>query len=70
MKPFDLNDALSGKPVKLRNGSKAYVAGIVPNAIKTDYALRGVTVKNDRSGDLIIASTSCWTIEGLASLIA
>ena len=69
MKPFDLNDALSGKPVKLRNGSKAYVAGIVPNAIKTDYVLRGVTVRNDRSGDLVIASTGSWTIEGLASLI-
>lgn len=70
MKPFDLNDALSGKPVKLRGGSKAYVIGLLPNAIKTDYALRGVTVRNDKSGDLIIASTGCWTIEGLASLIA
>lgn len=39
MKPFDLNDALSGKPVKLRGGSKAYVIGLLPNAIKTDYAL-------------------------------
>lgn len=69
MKPFDLNDALSGKPVKLRGGSKAYVVGLLPNAIKTDYALLGVTVRNDKSGDLIIASTGCWTIEGLASLI-
>lgn len=70
MKPFDLNDALSGKPVKLRSGSKAYVVGLLPNAIKTDYALRGVTVRNDESGDLIVASTGCWTIEGLASLIS
>lgn len=69
MKPFDLNDALSGKPVKLRGGSKAYMIGLLPNAIKTDYALRGVTVRNDEFGDLIIASTGCWTIEGLASLI-
>ena len=68
MKPFDLNDALSGKPVKLRNGSKAYVTGIVPNAIKTDYVLRGVTVKKDRSGDLVISSTASWTIKGRASL--
>ena len=69
MKPFDLNNALSGKPVKLRGGSKAYVVGIVPNTIKTDYVLRGVTVRNDRSGDLVIASTGSWTIQGLASLI-
>ena len=68
MKPFDLNDALSGKPVKLRNGSKAYVTGIVPNAIKTDYVLRGVTVKKDRSGDLVVSSTASWTIKGRASL--
>ena len=27
MKPFNLKDALSGAPVKLRNGAKAYVIG-------------------------------------------
>ena len=28
MKPFDLQEALNGAPVKLRNGQKAYVIGL------------------------------------------
>lgn len=28
MKPFDLQEALNGAPVQLRNGQKAYVVGL------------------------------------------
>ncbi len=28
MKPFDLQEALNGEPVQLRNGQKAYVVGL------------------------------------------
>lgn len=45
MKPFNLEEALKGAPVKLRNGCKAYVLVNVKDlfpSTDTDYPLIGV----------------------------
>lgn len=41
MKPFNLEEALKGEPVVLRDGSKAYVLKHILNPTKKDYALIG-----------------------------
>ena len=64
MKPFNLDDALAGKPVKLRNGSKAYVFGRIPDGIKTDYPLRGFIVKLKPTGELDDGYAARWTLAG------
>lgn len=64
MKPFNLEEALSGKPVKIRNGPKAYVLGRIPDDIKTDYPLRGFIVKLKPTGELDDGYTACWTLSG------
>lgn len=64
MKPFNLEEALSGKPVKLRDGKKAYVIGRVPDGIKAHYPLRGVVVEKNPTGELAIGNTASWTLSG------
>lgn len=41
MKEFNLEEALAGKPVKLRNGDKAYVIKHILNPTNKNYALIG-----------------------------
>lgn len=53
MKPFNLEEALTGKPVKLRNGSKAYVLADVRRLFKTsisNHCLAGI-VSTDNDTD-------------------
>lgn len=57
-KPFDLEAALAGKPVLLRNGSKAYVKFIAPNSTSKDGRMTGY-----RFDDRKRAITS-WSIDG------
>jgi len=38
MKPFDLQEALNGAPVKLRSGQKAYVIG--PKMANTGFRMK------------------------------
>lgn len=64
MKTFSLDDALAGKPVNLRNGSKAYVVGLVPDVVRTSYSLLGVIVERDEFGNLVVDRNNSWTIEG------
>ena len=45
MKPFNLNAALAGEAVELRDGSKAYVLGRVPETLSTDKALYVAVVR-------------------------
>lgn len=40
MKPFDLQEALAGKPVVLQDGTPVIIAGFNPNA-KSVYKLAG-----------------------------
>lgn len=42
MKPFDLRKALAGEPVKLRDGSKAWVKYVMPDDYKGEFPLRGI----------------------------
>lgn len=67
MKSFDLNAALVGEPVKLRNGSKAYVLAKIPDNLKYDkgkevpYPLVGIILGKD---DYISDSHVRWTLKG------
>lgn len=67
MKPFNLEEALSGKPVLLRNGSKAYVLHQFKH--KTAYltSLLGYkTYKNDEGN--IIESSVEWFADGSSNM--
>ena len=64
MKTFSLDDALAGKPVKLRDGSVAYVVGLVPDVVRTSFPLLGVMVERDEFGNLVLDRNNNWTIEG------
>ena len=65
MKPFDLEAALQGEPVVLRNGKKAYIGmnlfdlGVLEST--TSYPLQGVVLEEDDSD----FTNESWTLEGL-----
>lgn len=63
MKPFNLNAALTGEAVKLRDGSKAYVLGRVPETLSTDKALY-VAVVRKLGGDEHIIDNLHLSITG------
>ncbi len=61
MKSFDLEKALAGEPVRLRDGSKAYVKYVMPDDYKGVYPLRGFyrfSVSDTNYVDIV------WTKEG------
>ena len=66
MKPFNLNKALQGEPVCLRNGKKAIILCKVPDKYKFSsghslkYPLKGLSLNED--GD--IYDEHKWTIDG------
>lgn len=57
MKPFDLEKALAGEPVLLRNGNKAVICGRVPDKYKlgderkVTFPLLGITLYEDNTVD-------------------
>ena len=67
MKEFNLDAALNGDPVKLREGSKAYVVGKIPSNLTypdnelLDYPLIGVIL--NKNGHLTGVEVR-WTING------
>ena len=67
MKPFNLQEALAGEPVKLRKGSKAYVLAKIPDNFKyvegkeVPYPLMGIVMDKD---GYISNSHMCWTLKG------
>lgn len=68
MKPFDLEKALAGEPVELRDGHKAIVYYCVPDEIKLDdegtpeaFPLKGM--KFDQDGYLVNSSVE-WRKDG------
>lgn len=71
MKPFDLEAALAGEPVRLRDGSKAYVIGKIPDHLKfaedwdIDYKLIGLVLNSE---GYVSDSNVCWTTEGKAHI--
>ena len=67
MKPFNLKEALQGKPVRLRNGLKAIIYYDIPEDFKLatglsiTYPLIGMTL--DTKG-MVIASSENWLRNG------
>ena len=67
MKEFNLDAALNGEPVKLREGSKAYIVGKIPSNLTypdnelLDYPLIGVIL--NKAGHLT-GTEIHWTING------
>lgn len=64
-KPFNLDKALEGNPVKLKNGRKAYVKYVMPSEYKGKYPLRGYVFDPDFATD---AESTSWTLDGLNAL--
>ena len=66
MKKFDLKAALASEPVRLRQGSKAYVVGKIPSNLTyednelLDYPLIGVVLENGH----LTGTEIHWTING------
>lgn len=64
MKPFDLEEALAGEPVKLRNGRKAYILGslntLIDKGFNADYPLIGIIYADPH--------IKLWTLDGRISL--
>ena len=60
---FDINMALNGKPVRLRNNYKAYVYCIIPNQFvdRSPFTLIGVIL--GKKGN-IIDNKAFWTKDG------
>ena len=64
MKPFNLEEALAGKLVQLRNGKKATILGALPSNVKTKYPLIGVIFQDEIRGFLVSQKTAEWTMDG------
>ena len=64
MKPFDLDKALAGEPVVLRNGLKAYIKHNLEDyqELDFDFPLRGYLISEG------YAFERSWTIDGLSFL--
>lgn len=66
MKQFNLEEALKGNPVRLRNGSKAIILYVIPDTYKfpngttLNYPVRGITFNKDGTLD----SVHRWNIDG------
>lgn len=67
MKPFDLEAALQGEPVQLRNGDKGIICYKVPNEYiyangdTVNYPLKGMVLSNK---GFIADSNACWCEDG------
>lgn len=58
MKQFDLDKALAGKPVLLRDGSKAFVKFVTPNSASKNSEIVGYRFDNGRY------EVVSWSIDG------
>ena len=60
---FDIDKALNGEPVRLRNGRKAYIYCVIPNefADGSELTLIGAILNINGS---IYNNTALWTREG------
>lgn len=61
--PFDLNRALNGEPVMLRNGLKAYVKYVMPKEYKGSHSMKGYVIDDKWSDG---AYTLSWHLNGKA----
>ena len=69
MKPFDLNKALQGEPVRLRNGAKAILLYEIPEKYTfpdnkpMNYPLKGISLTRNGYIDAEVR----WTLDGKCS---
>lgn len=67
LKPFNLEKALAGEPVKLRDGSKALVLYELSKSLKTtentpiEYLLKGLIFKEE---NIVKTSNASWNLNG------
>lgn len=67
MKPFDLNEALAGKPVRLRDGEKAIITHCIPEHLKynngesVEQPIIGYILTHDNK---LITTGSFWNLDG------
>ena len=64
--PFDIDRALAGEPVKLRDGKKAYMKYIMPPEYKGSYPLRGYIIDPSSASEI---ESSLWTLDGISSVL-
>ncbi|KGQ27273.1 hypothetical protein P9057_11695 [Gallibacterium anatis] len=68
MKPFNLEEALSGKPVKLRNGNKAFIKYVhTEDEIKLfniRFPLGGYAIERDGTSGKLYCYPYFWKIDG------
>lgn len=64
MKPFNLDDALAGEPVLLRDGSKGYVKYVLPYSQGTNDELQGYYESKDHDGECVFMTS--WHSTGKA----
>ena len=65
MKPFNLEEALAGNPVRLRDGRKAYIAYVIPSEYYSPTPLSGYYLKRGyHSESGLAANRCCWKLDG------
>ena len=64
MKPFNLEEALAGAPVKLRGGQKAYIKYVLGDEYNTNYPLRGFVEYEKLIDGKINTGEHIWTLDG------
>ena len=64
MKPFNLEEALAGEPVKLRGGQKAYIKYVLGDEYNTNYPLRGFVEYEKLIDGKINTGEHIWTLDG------
>lgn len=67
MKPFDLEAALNGEPVKLANGSKAHIVFKFDNPFLASYALVGFEIMDKHNN---AQHLQYWTINGVSHSVS
>lgn len=67
MKPFNLEEALAGKPVLLRNGSKAYVLHQFKHKPAYLTSLLGYKTYKNAEGNIIESSVE-WFVDGSSNM--
>lgn len=63
VRPFNLDKALEGHPVKLRNGCKAYVKYCLPTEYNGIYPVNGYVINPDINPNM---ETQRWNLAGKA----
>ena len=64
MKPFNLEEALAGAPVKFRSGRKGYIVAILPEFMNTKHPVMAVELDVFKLGEMCIYGKHSLTKDG------